>query len=417
MCQATSRFKLTGVRPASVLTIACLLLAANAAIIVGQRAGVFSGSIEDPAIVYETAPTATAVTELNRKLEDGRVTFAFDPVSGYLRSALDALNVPVESQLLVYTHTSQQGLRVDMQNPRAVYFNDSVALAFIRGAPTLEVWAQDPKQGTIFYSLPQESASPAAPRFKRETGCLECHLSWETLAVPGPLVLTTFPRRDENDFADGFVVDHRDDVSRRWGGWYVTGTQLPPQHMGNLPLFMPNPTPSSAPAELSLAGKVDLHGYLTPYSDVVALMVLEHQTHAMNLITRANWEARLGKADHVREAIADLVDYFLFVDEAPIRRRLEGSSGFAETFSAQGPKDLKGRSLRELQLDGRLMKYPLSYMIYSPAFDALPDATRSAVVARLHQILSGEDVHPKYAHLTPPIRQAILKILEDTFRR
>ena len=110
----------------------------------------------------------------------------------------------------------------------------------------------------------------------------------------------------------------------------------------------------------------------------------------------------------------DLVDYMLFVDEAPLATRIEGSSGFAERFSAIGPRDTKGRSLRDLRLETRLMRYPLSYLIYSPAFDALPDDVRGAACARLHDVLSGKDRSPKYAHLTPPVRQAILEILKDT---
>jgi hypothetical protein len=112
--------------------------------------------------------------------------------------------------------------------------------------------------------------------------------------------------------------------------------------------------------------------------------------------------------------VNDLVDYLLFVDEAPLTTRIEGSSGFAERFSAIGPRDTKGRSLRDLRLETRLMRYPLSYLIYSPAFDALPDDVRSAACARLHDVLSGTDHSPKYAHLTPPVRQAILEILKDT---
>ena len=143
----------------------------------------------------------------------------------------------------------------------------------------------------------------------------------------------------------------------------------------------------------------------------------------MNLMTRAGWESRvaaLGRGDQaaaaarVRNAVNDLVDYMLFVGEALLTKRIEGSSGFAERFSAIGPRDTKGRSLRDLRLETRLMRYPLSYLIYSPAFDALPDDVRDATCRRLHDVLSGRDNAPKYAHLTPPVRQAILEILKDT---
>src|SRR5262249_7016339 len=137
----------------------------------------------------------------------------------------------------------------------------------------------------------------------------------------------------------------------------------------------------------------------------------------------AGWESRvaamrrgdpIAAAARVRDAANDLVDYMLFVDEAPFTTRIEGSSGFAERFMALGPRDTKGRSLRDLRLDTRLMRYPLSYLIYSPAFDALPDDVKDMACRRLHEILSGKDTAPKYAHLTPPVRQAILEILKDT---
>ncbi len=405
-------------RPRHLLVSAAVLMAANVAIAIAQRPDAFGGSREHPAIQYNTAPNTTAITELNAKLADGRVTFTFDPASGYLMSALEALNVPVESQAMVYTGTSLQAPKINPQNPRAVYFNDTVSIAFIRGAALLEAWAQDPKQGTIFYTMEQKPPAGGPPYFKRELNCLSCHLAWDTLAVPGPFVLTTFPRKTDRDYANGFMVDHRVSLAERWGGWYLTGKKLPERHMGNLPLFVPDPQAAGRKPQAvreSVTGLVtDLTGYPTPYSDIVALMVMEHQSHVMNLMTRAGWEARVGQAARARDAVNDLVDYMLFVEEAPIDGRIEGSSGFAEKFSAQGPRDARGRSLRELQLEGRLMKYPLSYMIYSPQFDALPPEVKAATLTRLRQVLEGEDTSPKYAHLTPAIRQAIVEILKDT---
>jgi len=171
----------------------------------------------------------------------------------------------------------------------------------------------------------------------------------------------------------------------------------------------------------SVEGLFDLKGYPTPYSDVVAMMVLAHQTHMTNLITRVGWEARLADADpsedavlRTREAAVDLVDYMLFVHEAPLAGAIEGSSGFAATFMNQGPRDAKGRSLRELDLRRRLFRYPCSYMIYTEAFDALPAAARDAVYARLWDVLSGREKHQRYNRLTAADRQAIVEILRET---
>lgn len=388
-------------------------LCSTVAVAIGQqrRTGAFDQSINHPAIKYLTTDTDTVVDRLNQKLRDGSAKLAFDEKTGYLRSVLDLLQVPVESQVLVYTQTSLQAQHIKMDNPRAIYFNDTVSVGYIRGAGLIEVTAQDPKMGTIFYAINQAPATSAT--FGRDQQCLRCHLSWDTLGVPGLSVLTTFPRKSENDYANGGTVDHYRPIEERWGGWYVTGKKVPAKHMGNLPLIMSKPV--VVPARPSLEGQFDLTGYLTPYSDVVALMVLDHQAHVSNLITRAIWETRLGEELRIAEAADALADYMLFAEEAPIASPIEGSSGYAEKFMAMGPKDSKGRSLHELDLRTRLQKYPLSYMIYSPAFRDLPDAPKNLVLGKIDRVLSGQVNDPKYAHLTPAIRAAIRDILNETF--
>jgi hypothetical protein len=162
----------------------------------------------------------------------------------------------------------------------------------------------------------------------------------------------------------------------------------------------------------SLQGLLDSPAYLTPYSDVVALLVFEHQMHMMNLFTRVGWDVRIGRHDPTN--INELVDYLLFVDEWPLSSRVEGSSGFTEKFSARGPRDSKGRSLRQFDLEHRLMRYPCSYMIYSAGFDGLPPEAKAAVYKRMWQILSGQGSGGKYAKLSASDRQAVTEILLET---
>jgi hypothetical protein len=394
--------------------------------VAAQRSGAFGASRDHPAIAYSKSTPADAVTQLNRRLADGSVRLTFEPETGYLKSLLTALDVPVESQVLVYSQTSFQARKISRSNPRAVYFNDHVAVGWVRGGDILEVSAQDPQQGTFYYALPQQ---PEAAALTRNDNCLACHLSWETLAVPGPVVLTVFPRKSENDYSNGYQIDHRAPLAERWGGWFVTGERVPVRQMGNLPLILPalrDDGPSPVPAKRSLEGEFDTRGYLSTFSDVVALMVLEHQTRATNLITRAGWEYRVALHDapesisggtlppRVREAVDELVDYLLFVDEAPLPAPIRGSSTFAERFSAQGPRDAQGRSLRELQLQTRLMRYPVSYMIYSPGFMGLPDPVKREVLSRLDRILATPGAAAKYQHLTAPLRTQALEILRAT---
>jgi len=404
------------------LVLAGTLVAVAAVALVTQRPDAFQAPSSHPAIGYATRPPRDRVLQLNRRLDAGTARLTFSPGNGYLQSVLAGLDVPVESQTLVFSLTSAQADLINPRNPRALFFNDAVAVGWVRGADLLELAVQDPAQGAIFYTLEQKAA--AKPRFVRQTDeCLLCHLTWDTLAVPGFLTMSTFPMSDDpKAYASGVLVEQRTPLLQRWGGWYVTGKVDPVRHLGNLPVIRPaaeiaKPAPPT-PHLATVDGKFDTTGYLSRYSDVTALMVLNHQAHMSNLLTRLGWETRLVEyehrpADRVREAAGDLVDYMLFVDEAPIGRKLEGSSGFAEKFMALGPRDSKGRSLRQLNLDLRLMQYPCSYMIYSEAFDALPAAAKAAAYDRLWQVLSGQDKDKKYK-LSLVDRQAIVEILRET---
>ena len=400
----------------AIATIAaCAAVVAPAGLSSAQGALAFRHPVDHPAIAYTTAPLADAVSILNRQLESGAARLRFDPGSGYLLSLLDALEVPKQSQVAVFSYTSFQADKITPQNPRAIFFNDSVAVGWVRGG-LIEVAAQDPKLGPIFYQFDQRATE--RPRLTRSAECLECHRTWDTYAVPGLLVLSTFPPLSKNDYATGGVTDHRTPFPDRWAGWYVTGRPGRLRHMGNKPVPRRDDTTATVALD-SLEGRFDLTGYPTKYSDIVSLMVLEHQTRMTNLLTYMSWESRVAASDPRAKAdlaaiARDVVDYLLFVDEAPLAGKVEGASGFAEMFSAQGPRDRKGRSLREFDLERRLMRYPCSYMIYSPAFNALPPAAREAVYRRLWAVLSGADAGPLYSRLTLGDRQAIVEILRDT---
>jgi hypothetical protein len=398
---------------AKVLVCIALLVLPALGRTLAQRSDAFGASRDHPAIAYSTAPLSNVVTRLDEQLRSGATALTFNPDTGYLPSLLAALKIPVESQVLVVSPTSFQAKRISRSNPRALYFNDQVAVGYVRGGDILELAVQDPKQGAIFYTLPQSAEAP--PAIVRDDKCLSCHLSWDTRAVPGLFVQTVFPRKSDEEYANGFVVDHRVPLVERWGGWFVTGTRVPAS-MGNQELIQPEMTtrPASATAQESLDGTFERRGYLSMFSDVVALMLLDHQVHAVNLITRAGWEHRVG-SPHVRAAVDELVDYLLFVDEAPLPHAIKGSSGFAETFASLGPTDRHGRSLRQLDLSTRLMRYPLSYMIYSPGFAGLPDEVKAMTRARLDQILTGQVTGKKYAHLTASTRRDILDILAATY--
>jgi hypothetical protein len=409
-------------RKRSLTVFALAVLAATAAF--ADLADDFVPLRDDPAIQYATRPTHDPISILNDEIEVGKARLKFDSDQGYLRSVLEALKIPIESQMAVFSKTSVQARLINPENPRTLFFNDSVVVGWVRGG-FIEVAAESPQQGIIFYSLPQENQEK--PRFERKNDCLTCHDSYDALNVPGMLVRSNFigPNLMTLRSLGSYNTDHRSPLEQRWGGWYVTGSSGSIWHMGNA-ITTDETQPESAvrPETLnldSLKGKFDTNAFLSPYSDIVALLVFEHQMHAMNLITRLNWQARYAQSarvfvgqNYLRKTTDDLVDYMLFADEAPLADAIHGTSGFAEKFSAEGPHDSHGRSLRQLDLERRLMRYSCSYMIYSEAFNALPTQARDSVYERMWQILSGKDKSPRYARFSLADRRAVVEILRET---
>jgi hypothetical protein len=324
----------------------------------------------------------------------------------------------------VFSENSLQRDHIRKETPRALYFNDSVAVSWVKGAESIEATVLDPTQGVHFYSMSQQPQDK--PQFERRTNCLECHLMPQTYGVPGVFTMSQLPLSDnKNDYAQGWGVNHGTPIEDRWGGWCVTGAQVPTRHLGNVPV---SHVPVSyvraevAPKLRTAASAFDTSAYLTPHSDVVALLVLNHQAHMTNLLVDLGWEARVaahktpGKAlpEEVQRTAESLVDYMLFIDEAPLPSKVEGLSGFTQYFEGKGLRDRKGRSLRQFDLVRRMMRYPCSYMIYSEAFDALPASAKAAVYARLWKILSGKETGETYATLSSADRRAILEILIET---
>jgi hypothetical protein len=413
-------------RSASIAIALATGLAAAAAAAGQLTEHPLDGALAHPAIGYFAQPTTDAVAHLARRVEAGEAMLRFDEGSGYLRAVLQALAVPAESQMLVMSKTGVQGLHTDPGNPRAIYFNDAVTVGYIRGAPLLELAVQDPRQGVIFYTIDQKPQ--AHPVFERPRACLRCHLVYSTLHVPGMLARSSFIAADGLPLGQfgTYDADDRTPFRRRWGGWYVTGMHGAMRHMGNA-IVAARDNPESAISEAtlnrtSLDGLFDARTYPSAFSDIAALMVFQHQVHMTNLITRVGWEARIAAQEHrldlargpLRDGLNELVDYLLFVDEQPLTDPVKGTTGFAAAFSAQGPFDTHGRSLRQLDLARRLLRYPCSYMIYSDAFKALPDEVRRAIYARIGDILTGRNPDPRYARLSSDDRGVVAGILRDT---
>jgi hypothetical protein len=394
--------------------------------------------LDRPPILYSTAPTNNVITALQERIRKGTVQLKHDDEHGYLRSLLKELDVPLSSQVLVFSKTSLQRSRIGPRTPRAIYFNDDVTIGFCRQGDVLEVAASDNGLGTVFYTLSQNPAKGGA--FTRETeSCLICHGSSSNQGFPGHLIRSVAPdRAGELVLSRGSKrVDHSTAFEDRWGGWYVTGKSGKQDHMGNQIVGgWPGLDESAGGANVTdLKPFFTVSNYLTEHSDLVALMVLEHQSEVQNRITRANFltrialheQAELNKAfgeppsyrtdgitRRIEWACEPLVRYLLYSDEAKLTEPVSGTSTFTKDFQTRGPFDRKKRSLREFDLKTRMFRYPMSYMIYSKLFDSLPPEAKDRVYLRLWQVLSGQDQSKEFAHLTKDDRQAILEILRDT---
>jgi hypothetical protein len=370
-----------------------------------------------PAIIVASDPVA----ELQKKLNSGAVTFKYHPQRGYLDSLLTHLNVPISSQTLVFSKTSLQSERISPKTPRAMYFNDDVYVGWVKDTPLIEIMSVDPQLGAAFYLIGQRPNEK--PEFERSTGheCSICHHSREAVPKFAPRLLFTSVLPDATGNVEGtFPIPTNDQspMEERWGGWYVTGTHGTQRHLGNIIRKTPSSAFEKLPAAdfasslniTDLKARFDSSSYLSPHSDIVALMVLAHQVEIHNLIAIA--AAKTDKAP--REVGEPLVKAMLFAGAEPLTAPVRGTSNFATEFAGRGPKDSKGRSLREFDLKTRLFRYPLSYLIYTSSFDGLPDAVKTYVNRRLREVLSGQDKSADFAHLSAADRSAILEILRET---
>ncbi len=399
---------------------------------------------EYPVIAYSGPATHNRVWRLQQQLASGALHLDWEPGFGYLRSLLHALQINMDSQILVYSKTSLQAASISSATPRALYFNDDTYVGYIHGSTLIEFTVIDAQLGVVFFGLDNRQQVPV--QLEREGGrCLTCHDTYSMMGggVPRVLVMSAPVEgpADTRTFSSASDVDDRTPIAQRWGGWYVTGRHGRQTHFGNQPLREERDgerlrmlLPSRANLH-TLSAYFDTDQYLSDKSDIAALLVLEHQSFVQNFITRANYKIRtvmtreahaqgatahtwaeLNPADQslIRGMIEPLVRALFFADAATFNDRIESSSGFAARFSKSGPLDSRGRSLRELDLRTRLLRYPLSYLIYSDHFDALPPYALDYIEGRIAEVLQGRDSTGLSARIDAADRAVIAQILIDT---
>ena len=373
-------------------------------------------------IHYHSRPLSNAMSRVSMD------QLKYEPEQGYLKSVLKALDISPESQVLVFKSTSFQKDLIKEKNPRALYFNDMNYVGWIPGSDVLEIASVDPFLGPVFYTISQ-NPDQALQVDRNNKACLDCHSGAKTQSVPGLFVFSSFPKGGGR--YHNYNVYHQTPMKDRWGGWYVTGDPAASTHQGNLPegheiKFGEN-------FDLTdLSRFFDTKQYVTPHSDLMALMVLDHQCHMFNLFIRANYRVRLLMHDEkvnpddltmeLPERVARevgmhskaVVRYLLYTKEAKLDGVLSGTSGYTDVFEAQGIRDTQGRSLRDFDGEQRLFKYPCSYLIYSETFQSLPGIFKEAVFQRLYTVLTTNELDEDFPHLSETDKKAVYEILKET---
>lgn len=411
-------------------------------------------NIEDyekaPILYSQTAPS-DAIARLERELA-GQTSAFTGTDREVLEQLLARLDVPVSSQMLVFSKTSLQRRAIHPSQPRAVYFSDDCYIGWVPGG-LIEVASMDPYLGPVFYTLDPRQARETdkditARRgglFQRDADCLSCHGGSFVRGIPSVFARSVFPDKNgEMLLRHGSqVVDFRTPFEDRWGGWYVTGQHGNTTHRGNnfarerekeaILEFDPKVGANLA----ALDNHFSTDRYPRPDSDIVALLVFEHQIAMHNALTRAahqsrrmlHYQAELQRAfgdpitetptfDSVRRvftnSVEDVVDHLLFKDEAALPESIVGNQVFSADFDRRSVRDASGASLRDLHLRGRLFENRCSYLIYSHSFQSLPETLRRSILIRLAQALNPSTTETRHTHLEFEERLRIAAILKET---
>lgn len=418
--------------------LASVLLSVTA--LLGHARAQGTPDFERAPINYSQATPNDEVARLLKKIAHTEVSFTGSD-NEVLRTVLQALNIPIESQIVVFSRTSLQAGLIRPSRPRALYFSDSVYLGWVPGG-LIEVAAIDPILGPIFYSFDPEDARDRRRSFVRETSCLRCHGGTFVRDIPGIFARSVFPSENGDPLLrhGTEIVDDETPFERRWGGWYVTGYTGTQPHRGNTfgrevgdrLDFKPS---EQRPAELT--SFFDTTKYLAPTSDMVALLVFEHQLAMHNSLTSAGQRARrmidyqhaLQKSakepitdeptyDSVKSVFAsvteDVLDHLLFRQAAPLPEGIQTNAAFALTFAKSAQRDQRGDSLKDLSLHGRLFTHRCSFLIYTEAVTALPVSLKEQIFTQLDAVLRSADPRGRYAYLEPEEKRRIREILMET---
>lgn len=402
-----------------------------------------SNEFEQPPISYSDSTPHDPIAQMQERLNKRELKFDGDEKET-VAQVLKALNLSQKTQVVLFSKTSVQRVRISPQNPRAFYFNDETYIGYVPGG-LIEGAAIDPQLGPIFYAFdPTERSNRQVQRFRRDQNCLSCHAANFTRDIPGVFVRSVYAEATGSPIfsAGSEVVDYTTPIEQRWGGWYVTGRHGSARHRGNA---FAHDDGKEVTLDIERGANLDkldqfydtkLH--LEGTSDIGALMVLEHQVAFQQTLTRANYESRRmlhyqhGLQESFKEPITDVpsydsvksvfannaqavLDVLLYKDEAKLPDGgIKGSAEFVKAYQDGGRRTKDGRSLRDLDFKTRIARYRCTHLIYTDQFQKLPKPLYAQIVDRLGHILTDPQPEKRYAYLADDERKAIASILQET---
>jgi len=402
---------------------------------------------EEEPIRYSDTEADTPLTRIINRIGKGEPLLQGETGREVLIQLLGLLDIPKESQVLVYSKTSAQNRRISPRTPRAIYFSDNAYVGWVRGGG-IETITFDQKLGPVFHRVHlNRPRTGGAPDIVRDSSCLDCHGGFRTRGHPGVVARSVYPSESGHALlqAGTFTIDHSSPISERWGGWYVTGDPGNHSHLGNI-IATAKGRHDITIEKIETGPIKDLSAILDSdaypgggSSDIVALMVFEDQLAVHNALVRANHITQLTEYRHRQiqklyedpedaplngvnqrmfdSEVENVVRTLLFADEFLMENDgPEGATGFLEAFKKNAQPNSEGRSLKDFRLYERLFKYRCSYAIYSSPFDHLPTSMKSRVIRRLHQVLTSPEVPEGFEYLSDTGRERTAQILSETLQ-
>jgi len=375
---------------------------------------------------YLTHEAKDRFAGLLKQIQSGEVKLDTSNDKTFLTSILAALDIPVSSQIMVFSASSLQSEIINPRNPRALYFNEDTYVGFVPNGK-VEVISMDPTHAAIFYIFDGLRPGGALPNIARSEKCFNCHAGNATRRVPGLIAESLLPmasgasletyRRDEQG--------HQIPLEQRFGGWHLTGGHhIPTTHanlMGVATEAGKFDKVSAKPGEMW-----DIDRHLLPTSDILPNLLHEHQLGFENRVFHAAYVMRQLLADgrgslpfsakaEVEKLAEELARYVLFSDEAKLPREgIEGDTNFMRDFARNRKPAKSGLALKDFDLKSRIFKHRASYMLYTESWEKLPTVLKDRVYYKMAEGLREQNPGPIGAHIPVEEKRAIRSILKET---